>query len=168
MESCLARAADRVACSARLARVLVCFACPIQKKKRNADFGQLVRLPRSRHCESLLVQLAVLKTPCTSAIPSKTQTNRNHPQPAAFHCCACGPTASSTESQRRCTRRCSFQGTHDTRQLITEGVCTCAERHTTGGMWVHQLPKHRHHLGCLLYTSPSPRDRTRSRMPSSA
>ena len=26
----------------------------------------------------------------------------------------------------------------------------------------------RHHLTCLLYTSPSPRDRTRSRMPSSA
>ena len=25
-----------------------------------------------------------------------------------------------------------------------------------------------HHNGCLLYTSPSPRDRTRSRMPSSA
>ena len=25
-----------------------------------------------------------------------------------------------------------------------------------------------HVLGCLLYTSPSPRDRTRSRMPSSA
>ena len=24
------------------------------------------------------------------------------------------------------------------------------------------------HIGCLLYTSPSPRDRTRSRMPSSA
>ena len=24
------------------------------------------------------------------------------------------------------------------------------------------------HKGCLLYTSPSPRDRTRSRMPSSA
>ena len=24
------------------------------------------------------------------------------------------------------------------------------------------------HRGCLLYTSPSPRDRTRSRMPSSA
>ena len=26
----------------------------------------------------------------------------------------------------------------------------------------------RHHIPCLLYTSPSPRDRTRSRMPSSA
>ena len=26
----------------------------------------------------------------------------------------------------------------------------------------------RHHYYCLLYTSPSPRDRTRSRMPSSA
>ena len=25
-----------------------------------------------------------------------------------------------------------------------------------------------HQMGCLLYTSPSPRDRTRSRMPSSA
>ena len=25
-----------------------------------------------------------------------------------------------------------------------------------------------HRLGCLLYTSPSPRDRTRSRMPSSS
>ena len=25
-----------------------------------------------------------------------------------------------------------------------------------------------HDIGCLLYTSPSPRDRTRSRMPSSA
>ena len=25
-----------------------------------------------------------------------------------------------------------------------------------------------HSMGCLLYTSPSPRDRTRSRMPSSA
>ena len=25
-----------------------------------------------------------------------------------------------------------------------------------------------HHMSCLLYTSPSPRDRTRSRMPSSA
>ena len=29
-------------------------------------------------------------------------------------------------------------------------------------------PKPGNFLGCLLYTSPSPRDRTRSRMPSSA
>ena len=28
--------------------------------------------------------------------------------------------------------------------------------------------KIRHYISCLLYTSPSPRDRTRSRMPSSA
>ena len=28
--------------------------------------------------------------------------------------------------------------------------------------------KYEKYLGCLLYTSPSPRDRTRSRMPSSA
>ena len=31
-----------------------------------------------------------------------------------------------------------------------------------------QLPPFRLVIGCLLYTSPSPRDRTRSRMPSSA
>ena len=30
---------------------------------------------------------------------------------------------------------------------------------------IHELPFNK---GCLLYTSPSPRDRTRSRMPSSA
>eukprot|EP00656_Telonema_subtile_P057238 TRINITY_DN9371_c0_g1_i5.p1 TRINITY_DN9371_c0_g1~~TRINITY_DN9371_c0_g1_i5.p1 ORF type:complete len:161 (+),score=11.70 TRINITY_DN9371_c0_g1_i5:198-680(+) len=29
-------------------------------------------------------------------------------------------------------------------------------------------PQHLQHMSCLLYTSPSPRDRTRSRMPSSA
>ncbi len=31
---------------------------------------------------------------------------------------------------------------------------------------IHQYSARKH--GCLLYTSPSPRDRTRSRMPSSA
>ena len=34
-----------------------------------------------------------------------------------------------------------------------------------GDQWV---VKAQVHTGCLLYTSPSPRDRTRSRMPSSA
>ena len=38
--------------------------------------------------------------------------------------------------------------------------------------WCGILPKKKTYLkyikGCLLYTSPSPRDRTRSRMPSSA
>ena len=31
-----------------------------------------------------------------------------------------------------------------------------------------EIRKPDHFMGCLLYTSPSPRDRTRSRMPSSA
>ena len=31
-----------------------------------------------------------------------------------------------------------------------------------------EYPFHAHEHDCLLYTSPSPRDRTRSRMPSSA
>ena len=37
-------------------------------------------------------------------------------------------------------------------------------------MWLGQMfwTKERHHYYCLLYTSPSPRDATLSRMPSSA
>ena len=35
------------------------------------------------------------------------------------------------------------------------------------GITIHPRPDERH-ITCLLYTSPSPRDRTRSRMPSSA
>ena len=40
-----------------------------------------------------------------------------------------------------------------------------------GTLQTDMTPEHlglESHLGCLLYTSPSPRDRTRSRMPSSA
>ena len=33
---------------------------------------------------------------------------------------------------------------------------------------IEDSPSHPYDLPCLLYTSPSPRDRTRSRMPSSA
>ena len=33
---------------------------------------------------------------------------------------------------------------------------------------VERLDRVTRYVGCLLYTSPSPRDRTRSRMPSSA
>ena len=36
------------------------------------------------------------------------------------------------------------------------------------GEWSHVMETAAYVQGCLLYTSPSPRDRTRSRMPSSA
>ena len=48
-------------------------------------------------------------------------------------------------------------------------VEACAERRGRSGH--HRAVKGTGHIqqcGCLLYTSPSPRDRTRSRMPSSA
>ena len=35
-------------------------------------------------------------------------------------------------------------------------------------IWDNQYLKHHGHIACLLYTSPSPRDRQKSRMPSSA
>ena len=36
------------------------------------------------------------------------------------------------------------------------------------GRWAKQVTKRPAYKSCLLYTSPSPRDRTRARMPSSA
>ena len=47
----------------------------------------------------------------------------------------------------------------------TDGVSLPQQAAAGGGAWV-QLP--RQHGSCLLYTSPSPRDRQKSRMPSSA
>ena len=41
------------------------------------------------------------------------------------------------------------------------------ENHLQGSLF-NKIKFHRDQSGCLLYTSPSPRDRTRSRMPSSA
>ena len=54
------------------------------------------------------------------------------------------------------------------RQLQQRGLVRC--RHLpTGEVLYAPVERDRHHLTCcLLYTSPSPRDRTRSRMPSSA
>ena len=52
---------------------------------------------------------------------------------------------------------------HDLEKL--DGVVT-AESGYSGGDLTN--PTYENHSGCLLYTSPSPRDRTRSRMPSSA
>jgi len=40
--------------------------------------------------------------------------------------------------------------------------------HEMGGVLIYGIPEFRLPKACLLYTSPSPRDRTRSRMPSSA
>ena len=40
--------------------------------------------------------------------------------------------------------------------------------HAGVSSWKHFKSLNKNSIGCLLYTSPSPRDRTRSRMPSSA
>ena len=55
---------------------------------------------------------------------------------------------------------------------ISQDVYALEMRHLFANAWVFvghdsQTPKHGDYF-CLLYTSPSPRDRTRSRMPSSA
>ena len=59
----------------------------------------------------------------------------------------------------RCTRYL-FGGIQYRRYLVGDIQC---RRYLLGGIQCR-----RYLLGCLLYTSPSPRDRTRSRMPSSA
>ena len=49
--------------------------------------------------------------------------------------------------------------------LLEEKVITVKEAQILWKKWENNKHKLNH---CLLYTSPSPRDRTRSRMPSSA
>ena len=45
---------------------------------------------------------------------------------------------------------------------------TLSQRHMDLHVWSYPRPGYIFQVSCLLYTSPSPRDRTRSRMPSSA
>ena len=53
--------------------------------------------------------------------------------------------------------------------LIAGGVSSGVYRSTDdGASWTRTSSNNDIHNVCLLYTSPSPRDRTRSRMPSSA
>ena len=60
---------------------------------------------------------------------------------------------------------CFMKPAHPRNEYLNNGTNTCS----TGDVSIsveQRDPKHPKH--CLLYTSPSPRDRTRSRMPSSA
>ena len=51
---------------------------------------------------------------------------------------------------------------------LGEGVTSLVGENVTAGVIVYKLISIAGFAACLLYTSPSPRDRTRSRMPSSA
>ena len=55
---------------------------------------------------------------------------------------------------------------HHTEKVDSEGVTTAHLK--VGGYEIELLEPMGKDTPCLLYTSPSPRDRTRSRMPSSA
>ena len=55
------------------------------------------------------------------------------------------------------------QASYDLRRLRLKGFIERVE-HTNA----YRVTSHGRRMACLLYTSPSPRDRTRSRMPSSA
>ena len=52
--------------------------------------------------------------------------------------------------------------------VLKEAQINQADPTIGGSITMQDLRKNYIPLGCLLYTSPSPRDRTRSRMPSSA
>ena len=51
---------------------------------------------------------------------------------------------------------------------VVEGFITGLHQSPFHGFSVEFAEHRLYNSGCLLYTSPSPRDRTRSRMPSSA
>ena len=68
----------------------------------------------------------------------------------------------------RALRKCGYLDIEEPfAGLLTQGMVCHATYQDNNGNWL--LPNNVvHDGGCLLYTSPSPRDRTRSRMPSSA
>ena len=55
---------------------------------------------------------------------------------------------------------------HDALAMSQRGITVCLTEHSNCERGY--LATYRNHLNCLLYTSPSPRDRQKSRMPSSA
>ena len=63
------------------------------------------------------------------------------------------------------TFRVSFP---DAEEVILVSTCNTNKGLATGKMKKNDMKKDDDGMCCLLYTSPSPRDRTRSRMPSSA
>ena len=62
---------------------------------------------------------------------------------------------------------CIKCGTKKPEQQAEQAPVPSVENQASGQQSVEQQPAAEQQL-CLLYTSPSPRDRTRSRMPSSA
>ena len=72
-------------------------------------------------------------------------------------------TGTATVMRAARTRVTSIQG-----KGIAGSVLTLHDSATTGGAGAGNLKATYKYGTCLLYTSPSPRDRTRSRMPSSA
>ena len=65
-----------------------------------------------------------------------------------------------------------FEGEYDNWQQASSWPSWFAyillEHKRTGPYTFHCEQKYKHNMDCLLYTSPSPRDATLSRMPSSA
>ena len=61
-----------------------------------------------------------------------------------------------------------FQGGHGAKALGMGGAFCALSDDATGALWNPAGLAFAEPWICLLYTSPSPRDRTRSRMPSSA
>jgi len=58
---------------------------------------------------------------------------------------------------------------HEKSPLTNESLTYCLEKEILPNVWkIQDRKQSAQNKICLLYTSPSPRDRTRSRMPSSA
>ena len=65
-------------------------------------------------------------------------------------------------------RPCHGNRLHSTESWHNLALCTGSHSRNSGAVLTSAFVLKQHSKICLLYTSPSPRDRTRSRMPSSA
>ena len=129
---------------------------------------------------ALLRLLLCGKEPCRGAgsIPLRAQTCASRVLLFLLRllpCCASCFAAKSMLTATRSRTCCA-----STPSRVSSKLCACRSRRIQGrAAQAHRAGYHPsthavaslsrvHHARCLLYTSPSPRDRTRSRMPSSA
>ena len=74
----------------------------------------------------------------------------------------------STQKITRAMQMVAASKMRRAQERMAQGRPYAENMHRVIAHLVQANPEYKHRYICLLYTSPSPRDRTRSRMPSSA
>ena len=108
-------------------------------------------------------------TPPTANAPSVVVNNSDvckTAASAAIQTQILGLASGMTVTDENCERIKLSRSLYGMGMKVAAVSTLCQDPRVFDAMWMSGTPCP--YMGCLLYTSPSPRDRTRSRMPSSA